>query len=90
MDPFKKGYFEHPGFKGSLSLKKVLPVMAPDLSYAELDISEGGSAAASWVRMVSGNLSEKEKTEIYENLLKYCELDTLAMVKIFEKLESFI
>lgn len=85
MKVFKKDYL-HPKFKGSASIKKVLPVLVPELSYAELDVQNGTMAIEAWGRTIFEQVLEKEKVEIRQNLFKYCELDTLAMVKILEKI----
>jgi hypothetical protein len=82
---FKKDYF-HPDFKGSASIKKVLPVMCPGFSYDDLEIQNGTMAMDIWDKMIFGNKTEQEKEEIKNNLLEYCKLDTLAMVEIFKKL----
>jgi hypothetical protein len=88
MTPFSKKYYVHKDFKMSASIKKVLPAVVPELSYKELDISEGMTASNSWGDMVLDNLSADKKEKIYNNLLEYCQLDTLAMVKILEKLNN--
>jgi hypothetical protein len=88
MHVFKKGFYVHKEFYGSASLKKVLPVVVPELSYNELDISEGMTASNSWGDMVTKDMSQEEKDKIYNGLLEYCELDTLAMVKILDKLNN--
>lgn len=88
MQVFKKGYYVHKDFHGSASLKEVLPVLVPELSYAELAIHEGGTASNKWRDMIDLETSKKEKEEIYNNLLKYCELDTLAMVRILDFLKE--
>lgn len=80
---FQKNYL-HPDFKGSASIKKVLPVLLPELSYKNLNIQDGTMAMTEWERMVSSDISKEEKKEIRSNLLKYCELDTFAMVEIFK------
>ena len=85
MKVFKKDYF-HPEFKGSASIKKVLPVLVPELSYAELDVQNGTMAIEAWGRTIFEKMDKQEIEEIRSNLLKYCELDTLAMVKILEKI----
>jgi hypothetical protein len=98
---FRNGYYVHKDFQGSASLKKVLPVLVPKLSYQKLNIHEGGTASDSWREMIepiSPNLVDKhalsqaegEKGQIYNDLLKYCELDTLAMVEILKALEKVI
>lgn len=45
MTPFQKRWYYHPAFKGSYSIKTVLPVLIPELRYDELDIQEGGMAS---------------------------------------------
>ncbi|MBA3679294.1 DUF2779 domain-containing protein [Candidatus Saccharibacteria bacterium] len=85
MIPFSKGYYRDKDFYGSASIKKVLPVLAPELSYGDMDIQEGASAQRLWMQSVYENVhSAKEKANIMKNLRKYCELDTYAMVRIFE------
>ncbi len=87
MKVFKKDYL-HPEFKGSASIKKVLPVLVPELSYNDLDVQNGTMAIEAWGKTIFDNVSEDEKKETRMNLLKYCELDTLAMVEILDKLKS--
>lgn len=84
---FKKDYL-HPDFQGSASIKKVLPVLIPDLSYKSLDIQDGTMALSEWERSVTQSMPREEKEEIRKNLLKYCELDTLAMVEIYKELRE--
>ncbi len=88
MSVFKKGFYVHKEFHGSASLKKVLPVLAPELSYGDLNIHEGMTASNNWGDMVMGDMSEEDKKKTYNDLLKYCELDTLAMFEILEKLRG--
>ncbi|MDO8466600.1 MAG: DUF2779 domain-containing protein [bacterium] len=90
MDVFTKQHYVHKDFKGSTSIKKVLPVLAPELSYKELAIQEGGTAASSWMKLIGNDLSAVEKTQLRKDMLAYCKLDTLAMVRILEELEKMI
>ena len=85
---FKKQHFVHKDFKGSSSIKKVLPVLAPTLKYDDLAIREGGTAADSWNKIVSGALSKKEALETAKNLREYCKLDTYAMYAIWHELHK--
>lgn len=87
MDIFKNQWYADPKFKGSFSIKKVLPVLVPELSYDGMEINEGAIAMASWNEVVNGDVEEIKKLAVRNNLLKYCELDTLAMVRIFESLK---
>ena len=89
MIPFKpkNGWYSDPRFEGSASIKYVLPVVVPSLSYKELDIQNGGSAQSLWMQAVlDGTRDDKEK--ILDDLLKYCGLDTLAMVEIYNVLRK--
>ncbi|MFA5583976.1 MAG: DUF2779 domain-containing protein [Bacteriovoracaceae bacterium] len=86
---FKKDYL-HPNFYGSASIKKVLPVMLPDLSYKNLEIQDGTMALSEWEKVASGKISDDQADEVRKNLLKYCELDTLAMVELYRKLQELI
>jgi len=88
MEIFRKQLYVHPDFRGSCSIKDVLPVLVPELSYKDLEIQEGGTASLSWYRMLTDGRSEQEKIETCSHMRKYCELDTLAMVEIFHILDS--
>jgi hypothetical protein len=88
MPPFRPGrsiYSE--AFGGSYSLKNVLPIMAPELSYKELIIQEGGTASFMYGQM--SDLEPLEKEQLRKDLLEYCHLDTLAMVKIWERVTDY-
>jgi hypothetical protein len=85
-DLFKKGYVDSK-FKGSTSIKNILPVLMPELNYDELAISNGTDAMQAWKKLIympEGN----DKDRLREEMLKYCKLDTYAMVKIFEIIED--
>ncbi len=51
-------------------------------------ITEGGAAMIAYARMQFTEMQEKEREAIIQGLLKYCELDTLAMVMIWEHWDS--
>lgn len=82
---FKKDYI-HSRFHGSSSIKKVLPVLCPEIDYSDLDVNNGTMALNTWGEMVLDPSFNKDIKETRQHLLNYCERDTLAMVKIFEKL----
>lgn len=83
--PFKNRYLYHWKMNGSASLKAVLPVVIPDMSYDGMEVSHGGEAQQAYFDMCEAkNSIELEK--IRNALLEYCSQDTLAMVKILEKL----
>jgi hypothetical protein len=81
MIPFRDRSYYTPEMQGSYSIKKVLPALVPDLSYGDLNIQEGGTASNTFSQMVQGNFDgDIEKTR--KDLLEYCKMDTLAMVRI--------
>ena len=88
MVPFRKKYYVAPEMKGSYSIKAVLPALVPELSYDELEINEGGLASIAYESLLS-ETDLMKIAEIKSQLLEYCKLDTLAMVKILERLETF-
>lgn len=93
MIPFKEKWVVLPAAGGSASLKRVLPAMFPaeqfpDLCYDSLAIGDG--MAASYAYAALGDLAEEERETVRQHLLVYCHLDTLAMVRIWEKLHEFL
>ncbi len=84
---FKKDYIDY-RFHGSSSIKKVLPVLVPKVSYSNLDINNGTMALDTWGRMVLDKDFKEEIETTRKNLLDYCELDTLAMVEIYKVLNA--
>ncbi|MAY33589.1 MAG: phosphomethylpyrimidine kinase [Rhodovulum sp.] len=68
-------------FDGSTSIKRVLPILCPELTYSDLDVQDGTSAMEAWQRMLSAE--PDEANSIAQALLRYCERDTLAMVEIY-------
>jgi len=67
-------------------LKNVLPVMVPELSYAEMKIGKGDEAMTAWCALIDETLPAEEVERTKTALLEYCELDTWAMVKIWKKI----
>ncbi len=85
MIPFRERWYYLPEMRGSYSIKQVLPALVPELSYKDLEISEGGTASNTFTEMVIGTF-KGDIVQTRQNLLEYCKLDTYAMVKILEKL----
>jgi len=86
--PFKRYWYLHPGLKGRSSIKVVLPTLVPDLSYEGMEISDGLAASFSFEDMFQGAVVGDAAEIVRENLIDYCRLDTLAMVRIVEKLRE--
>jgi hypothetical protein len=84
-----RAHYYHPDMMGSWSLKAVLPTIAPDLSYASVgEISDGLAADAAFRSLLVDELAEARETEIRNALKAYCELDTLAVVRLAWFLEN--
>lgn len=88
MTPFASDWYAHPDFYGSSSIKNVLPALVPELSYKDLDVNDGQAAQRIWQDTVLDGNNEDQKGKILSDLIEYCKLDTLAMVKIWEILGS--
>ena len=92
-NPFQYKHYYHPKFKGKYSIKVVLPTLFPDddeLDYKKLgSIQNGGDAMDTFAKLYL--LKDKSKVkQIRKDLLAYCRLDTLDMVRIWEKLHKVI
>ena len=87
MEIFQKAYWVDKDFNFSYSLKNVLPVLCPELSYSDLAVHNGAEASTLWPMLVFGELSESlDKESIFNNLLEYCGQDTYAMVRILQEI----
>jgi len=80
----------HPAFAGSFSIKSVLPALCGIAYKDTVEIADGGEASAELARLLfySGTLSPAERAALEKRLLEYCKLDTLAMVKLLERLKG--
>lgn len=86
--PFKDLWYVDKRFKGSYSIKNILPVLAPHLSYKILGIQEGATAQRLWMQAIVEGKDHIDKEVMFADLLEYCKLDTLAMVEIFNQLRK--
>jgi hypothetical protein len=87
MKVFSQHYAD-PAFGGSFSIKNVLPVMLPELTYKSLEIQNGTMALSEWEKMVTGQMTPEYRAQTRENLFRYCELDTRAMVELYKILKT--
>ncbi len=90
LTPFQKGHYYNKAMGGSFSIKSVLPALFPDdpeLDYHNLEQIHNGTEAMTIFPKIKDMPIEQQKIA-RENLLKYCELDTYAMVKVWEKLKE--
>ena len=90
LEPFSKLWVYHPDMKGSASIKAVLPALIPELSYAEMEIANGGTAMEVFDNMINKAYTPAENQTLRQALLEYCKLDTWAMVKLVEWLGNSV
>lgn len=81
-------HYYHPGFHGSFSLKDVLPVLVPEMSYDDLAIQDGSEAMLAYDRLLDDPLSVEERENLAKSLMDYCCWDTLALVRVVEVLQQ--
>jgi hypothetical protein len=89
MRVVRNNYY-HPDFHGSISIKSVLPAVAPGLDYSVLEIGDGTAASFAFQKRTEDVLSESEWQQTRLDLLKYCALDSLAMSRVVQVLEAEI
>lgn len=82
--PVARERYYHPSQQGSWSIKKLLPPIAPDLCYDNLDgVQDGGGAMQAYLEAIAAGTGLARKRAIEGQLLEYCKLDTLAMVRLW-------
>lgn len=87
--PIARANYYHPDMKGSWSIKAVLPTIAPDLDYTQLNVGNGGEAQEAYREIVHPDTPDTRKQALTEGLREYCTLDTLAMVRLVWFFEGF-
>lgn len=80
--PITRQFYYHPEMRGSWSIKAVLPTIAPDLAYDDLEVADGGMAMEAFAEMLHAETSAERRDQLRNALLKYCERDTWAMVRL--------
>jgi len=82
--PVASKFYYHPAQHGSWSIKAVLPTIAPDLDYANLDgVQDGGGAQGAYIEAIDPQTSGERKAELRQQLWRYCRLDTYGMVRLW-------
>ncbi len=80
--PIYRAHYYHRDMRGSWSIKAVLPTIASDLDYSDLEVSGGGEAQAAYLNASHTDTSSEDRERLRHGLLKYCERDTWAMVRL--------
>ena len=84
--PIAQSYYYHRDQKGSWSIKKVLPTIASDLDYSDLDVGDGAAAQLAWLEAASAQCAPERRAQIAASLEAYCERDTWAMVVLLRRM----
>jgi len=83
--PIARERYYHPSQQGSWSIKKVLPAVVPELRYDALDgVQDGGMAMEAFLEAIHPDTTTARKSQIEQQLLAYCRLDTYAMVRLWQ------
>lgn len=82
-----KNSIYHPEFRGSFSIKSVLPVLVPGMDYDDLEVADGQTASVHYMQALR-NSDSREREQTFKNLRAYCERDTLAMIRLLEALKK--
>ena len=86
--PIAREHYYHPEMRGSWSIKAVLPTIAPDLAYDNLEVANGGMAQEAFAEIMQAATLPERRQQLHDALLLYCERDTLAMVRIAHYFEG--
>ena len=85
--PIIQNHYYHPDFRGSFSIKSVLPALLPEAGWSELEVADGRSAVLMYEQALESK-DEAMQDWLFDALRAYCKQDTLAMVKVREALSG--
>jgi hypothetical protein len=81
--PITREYYYHPAMKGSWSIKKVIPTIAPEMDYGNLqNVASSGDAPLAYLEATHPETTKARRAELDAALRRYCANDTLAMVTL--------
>lgn len=87
--PVQNFHFYHPKFAGNFSLKAVSEIFNEQSDYATLEIASGIVAMQKYEGLLA-EINETESLLIKQQLIDYCNIDTLTCLKFFEYLKNEI
>ncbi len=83
--PIARRHYYHPDQHGSWSIKSVLPAVVPDLRYDALEgVNNGAMASSAYLEAIASDTAPDRRDEIHRHLTQYCQLDTYAMVRLWQ------
>lgn len=80
-----RAHYYHPDFMGSYSIKNVLPVLVPGMSYEGMDVADGTEAGRVWLQIFETE-DPKELARMKRALRDYCRMDSLSMYYLRQQL----
>lgn len=84
LHPIATRHYYHPGQQGSWSIKAILPTIAPELDYGDLDgVQDGGAAQAAYLEAIQPATAPERREQLRQQLRRYCRLDTFALVRLW-------
>ncbi len=83
-----QGHYYHRDFRGSFSIKSVLPAIAPDFGYEDLEIQDGNLASVAFLESIDPDTKPKKHEQLRGDLLAYCKRDTEAMLRVVEAMRA--
>jgi Domain of unknown function(DUF2779) len=87
--PFKQDWFYHPGMQGGYSMKSILPALVPELSYEHMTVKDGADAMYVYQQLMNEQ-DKSKRIRALQDLLSYCQMDTLGLYEVFCYLEDLI
>jgi hypothetical protein len=92
--PFRNFDYYNRKQEGSASIKYVLPALT-DMTYKGMEIANGAQASIRYAYITHGKIDgtkakREEIKKVRDDLKKYCQLDTEAMIEVMEKLKANI
>ncbi|MDZ7790290.1 MAG: DUF2779 domain-containing protein [Xanthomonadales bacterium] len=85
--PVIRDHYYHPEFRGSFSIKSVLPALVDGAHWSGLSIADGMTAAVAYETAVAEEPTERRK-QVFADLRTYCAQDTRAMVDLMRELRN--
>lgn len=83
LRPIAERHYYHPAMRGSWSLKALLPAVAPDMQYGELQgIQDGMEASEGYLEAIDPATPSARRAELERQLRRYCRFDTEGMVRL--------
>jgi hypothetical protein len=83
--PLVRNHYYHPDMKGSFSIKALLHTVAPEMDYSNLEeVQDETSSQPAFLEAINVETSSDRKKDLRRKMLKYCNMDTIAMVKLVQ------